>query len=271
MLSGLRLAARRAHWRSGCSIGCGLPLLLGVDPASAAGAVGVAPATSAVLGAVAGAWALVAAGSTSATLLELTVCGLVAAFGTFAWFRWQARRCPAPARPADATDASFMPAQRLVDAPRAPVAAVRAAAGPPDPRSGPSWLPRSPLALPAGLTSDDLIAAAKRDFVRMQAAWDARDIATLRHLTLPQLLDELLGVLAAQEVRGPQQTDVLTLHADLLACDAVGADYLASIEFSGLIRESPDANAAPFRELWLLARPRSEASDWRLARQQALL
>jgi hypothetical protein len=64
---------------------------------------------------------------------------------------------------------------------------------------------------------------------------------------------------------------VLTLHAELLGLEELGAAYLASIEFSGLIRESADAGAVPFRELWMLSATKEGAPSWRLARQQALL
>ena len=55
--------------------------------------------------------------------------------------------------------------------------------------------------------------------------------------------------------------------ARLLGFEAVGSAYLASVEFSGIIRECDDAGAVPFRELWMLARPQLEAEGWRLARQ----
>jgi predicted lipid-binding transport protein (Tim44 family) len=50
----------------------------------------------------------------------------------------------------------------------------------------------------------------------------------------------------------------------------LNAAYLASVEFSGFIRESAEHGAVPFRELWMLARTKDEASPWRLARQQSL-
>lgn len=260
-MSGLRAAALPGRWQGRLSVGVGLPLLVGVDPAVAAGALGTAiPGTSAAVGVVAGLWALVAAAGSGGVIVDLALCGLTAAMLTIAWFRWQARR-----RPADGG--------RMRRASIASCGAVSGAA-PFERAAGDrscAALPRSALVLPIGLTRDDVIACAMHDFVRLQVAWDAHDIVTLRHMTLPEMLDELLGVLAAQESNAPRRTDVLTLHADLLACDAVGADYLASIEFSGLIRESPESGAAPFRELWMLTRSAGDAPGWRLARQQSLL
>jgi predicted lipid-binding transport protein (Tim44 family) len=112
--------------------------------------------------------------------------------------------------------------------------------------------------------------AARTRFLRLQAAWDAADVHALGHLTTPDMLQELLSVLTTR-TGAASRTDVITLHAELLDVEEIGAAWLASIEFSGLIRESAEQGAVPFRELWMLASDKSGAPSWRLARQQALL
>jgi len=127
------------------------------------------------------------------------------------------------------------------------------------------------FAIPQGLDGEQVLAAARGRFIRLQAAWDAADISALRSLTTPEMLEELLHVLTARESR-TSRTDVISLHAELLGLEELGAAYLASIEFSGLIRESAEAGEVPFRELWMLAGTKGdEVPSWRLARQQALL
>jgi hypothetical protein len=64
---------------------------------------------------------------------------------------------------------------------------------------------------------------------------------------------------------------VVTLDAALLALEKIGSDYVASVEFSGMIRESSDAGAAPFKEVWMLTCHKDHLPAWRLARHQALL
>ena len=83
------------------------------------------------------------------------------------------------------------------------------------------------------------------------------------------MFEELAAELPA---RGPEpnRTEVLALEAHLIAFEAVGPLELASIEFSGVVRESARRGPAPFREVWMLAR-RPGGEDWRLARQQALM
>ncbi|MEO8524485.1 MAG: Tim44-like domain-containing protein [Caldimonas sp.] len=129
---------------------------------------------------------------------------------------------------------------------------------------------RARFAIPAGLDGEQVLAAARGRFMGLQAAWDAGDVPTLQNLTTPEMLEELLHVLTARGT-GTSRTDVITLHAELLGLEELSAAYLASVEFSGLIRESAEQGAVPFRELWMLACTKDGAPSWRLARQQALL
>jgi predicted lipid-binding transport protein (Tim44 family) len=56
----------------------------------------------------------------------------------------------------------------------------------------------------------------------------------------------------------------------LLGIEVGGPDYLASVKFTGLIKESPDASAEPFAEVWNLAKPVSGNGGWVLAGIQQL-
>jgi predicted lipid-binding transport protein (Tim44 family) len=65
-------------------------------------------------------------------------------------------------------------------------------------------------------------------------------------------------------------TDVVSLDAELLGMETVGNDYLASVKFSGMIRESENAAAEPFTEVWNLSKPVSGNGGWILAGIQQL-
>jgi hypothetical protein len=114
-----------------------------------------------------------------------------------------------------------------------------------------------------------LLGAARAQFLDLQSAWDRADLDALRRLTTEAMFDELSAQLP-QRGGDPNRTDVLSLEAHLISHEAVGPLELASIEFSGMVRESAELGAMPFREVWMLARQQPE-SGWRLARQQALL
>jgi hypothetical protein len=124
----------------------------------------------------------------------------------------------------------------------------------------------APVVLPEGLDREQLLADLRRQYVRLQAAWDAREVEVLRALTTPDMLAELCAQFPEGQGQ-PNCTDVVTLHATLLGFDELGSAYLASVEFSGMIRECSEGGALPFRELWMLARPKQDGADWQLARQ----
>ena len=142
-------------------------------------------------------------------------------------------------------------------------------------KPGPVLQPPQPpqsaeVALPAGVDHAHLLADLCSHFVRLQAAWDAAEHETMSAMTTPDMLEELRAELARCAVV-PNYTEVVTLHARLLAFDDLVDTDVVSVDFSGLIRESADQGAEPFRELWMLTRSKSEPSGWRLARHQALL
>ena len=242
MLTG-RFGMPSRHWRRAASIGLGLPLLLGSTPAAAAGAGAAAfSGLSTWLGVLAALWALLGLHQGDAGTAVFAT-GVALALASLLW-TWRQR---AVAGEGEAV------VEASVRAPRPARAASPAFASP----------------LPAGLDGEVVLDEVRSRFLRLQAAWDAGDVAALSHLTTPDMLEELLHVLTARGSE-PNRTHVLTLHAELLGLEELGAAYLASVEFSGLIRESADAGAVPFRELWMLAGTKDESPSWRLARQQAL-
>ncbi|MEC4719127.1 TIM44-like domain-containing protein [Noviherbaspirillum sp. CPCC 100848] len=123
--------------------------------------------------------------------------------------------------------------------------------------------------LPAGFDVDGFLRHAKTYFIRLQAAWDRADIDDIREFTTPEMFAELR--LQLQE-RGasPNHTDVVSLNAELLKVDQVGDDYLATVRFSGMIREAQNAPAESFVEAWNLSKPVAGQGGWVLAGIQQL-
>jgi predicted lipid-binding transport protein (Tim44 family) len=119
------------------------------------------------------------------------------------------------------------------------------------------------------LQVDELLRLARLSFMRLQLAWDTADLRALGELATRQLLDELRDQLA-QRGPGSNHTEVLQLQARLLSLDDLHEAMLASVEFTGLIREHQAHEAAPFRELWMLASVKAAGPGWKLARVQSL-
>jgi len=119
------------------------------------------------------------------------------------------------------------------------------------------------LGIPADFDVTGFVRNAKTYFIRLQAAGDKADIHDIREFTTPEMFAELR--LQIQE-RGasPNVTDVVQLNGELLGIDREADDYLATVKFSGLIKEAPDASAEPFAEMWIFSKP-VNGGGWVLA------
>lgn len=116
--------------------------------------------------------------------------------------------------------------------------------------------------IPAGFDVDAFLRAAKTNFIRLQLANDAGNAEELREFATP----EMYAVLAEDlRSRGAQQTEVVTLNADLLEVATEGDRHWASVRFSGLVSEAPGAAPAGFEEIWNLVKPVDGSSGWQLA------
>ena len=102
--------------------------------------------------------------------------------------------------------------------------------------------------IPTGFDVDGFLSAAKRNFVTLQDAWDR----------------------AGHTGGASNKTDVVALDAKLLGIEELPDVYLASVEFSGMIREDASAGPSPFREVWNMTKSASGTSGWLVAGVQAL-
>jgi len=127
--------------------------------------------------------------------------------------------------------------------------------------------------IPEGFDSAGFLRSAKANFVSLQAAWDKSDMAVLRVMMTDTMVKEIQAQLAERESHtgGPVNlTDVVMIDAHLLGIEDLGDEYLASVEFSGMIREEPSAGASPFREVWNMTKPKGGQTGWLVAGVQAL-
>ncbi len=127
--------------------------------------------------------------------------------------------------------------------------------------------------VPADFDTAGFLAAAKRNFVTLQSAWDRADVDALRSMMTDDMLAEVRSQLADREQhRGsePNHTHVDVIEAQLLGIEDLGSDYMASVEFSGMMREEQGAGLSPFREVWNMTKPKSGSSGWLVAGLQAL-
>lgn len=127
--------------------------------------------------------------------------------------------------------------------------------------------------IPADFDVEGFLQASKANFIGLQAAWDRSDMASLRAMMTDDMLEQIKVQLAERERQSPgaeNVTEVVMLEARLLGIESLDHDYMASVEFSGMMREDPSAGPSPFREVWNITRPRSGPGGWLVAGVQAL-
>ena len=128
--------------------------------------------------------------------------------------------------------------------------------------------------VPADFDIAGFTEAAKRNFITLQDAWDRSDIPALRAMMTDDMLTEIQSQLAERErTATPGQvnkTDVVMLEAQLLGIEELDDLYMASVEFSGMIREDDATSPSPFREVWNMTKAKQGPGGWLVAGVQAL-
>ena len=125
-------------------------------------------------------------------------------------------------------------------------------------------LPSVAGSIPAGFDVDGFLRQAKLNFVRLQAANDAMNIEDIRNFTTPEMFAEI-KLEIEERGRAPQQTDVVTLNAELLDVAKENRQYVASVLFHGAIRETEGAAPEAFDEVWHLNKPVDGGRGWAVA------
>jgi predicted lipid-binding transport protein (Tim44 family) len=155
---------------------------------------------------------------------------------------------------------------------QAPQAQTLRAAQPMQPQQVPSpiaaptgtALQAAPANLPADFDAAAFERIAKMIFIRLQAANDKSDVNDLRAFTTPELFSSLRLDLQ-ERADAAQQTDVVTLNAELLDFAQEDQRQIVSVRFHGLVREEAHNGAEPFDEVWHLVRPANNSGNWAIA------
>ena len=118
--------------------------------------------------------------------------------------------------------------------------------------------------VPVGFDVDAFLRIAKLNFVRLQAANDVKNLDDIREFVSPELFPEI-KMQMDERGNAPQQTDVVTLNADLLEVTTESNRHIVSVHFSGTIREVVSAAAVPFDEIWNLSKSIDGNGGWVVA------
>ena len=118
--------------------------------------------------------------------------------------------------------------------------------------------------IPADFDVEAFVRNAKVNFIRLQAANDTGNLDDIREFTTPEMFGEI-KLSFAERAGATQQTDVVTVNAEVLDVSEESTRYIVSVRFTGLIREEANAAAEPFDEVWHMVKPRDGSRGWTLA------
>jgi predicted lipid-binding transport protein (Tim44 family) len=116
--------------------------------------------------------------------------------------------------------------------------------------------------VPGDFDTARFLQQAKTQFVSIQALWDTGDVERLREYLTDELIAEIKPQFEARS-GAASKTEVVLLNAELLGIESVSGGHLASVRYSGMLREQADAEAFRFEEVWNLFKPAQ--GGWLLA------
>ena len=118
--------------------------------------------------------------------------------------------------------------------------------------------------IPADFDVDGFVRNAKVNFIRLQAANDSGNIEDIREFTTPEMFAEIRLSLAERGA-ATQQTDVVTLNAEVVDVAQEATRHVVSVRFTGMIREDKDATPEAIDEIWHLTKPTEGKGGWVVA------
>lgn len=103
--------------------------------------------------------------------------------------------------------------------------------------------------IPADFQVEPFIRNAKASFIRLQAAHDRGDTNEIRDYTTPEMLAEI-----SQQIQergdAQQKSEVMFIDAHLLEVETTADMAVASVRFTGQLRELPNGEPEAFDEIW---------------------
>jgi predicted lipid-binding transport protein (Tim44 family) len=118
--------------------------------------------------------------------------------------------------------------------------------------------------IPTDFDVDGFLRQAKLNFIRLQAANDRGDMEDIRQFCSPEMSAEI-QMQFQERNQLAQETDVVQLNAELLDVSTEADRAMASVRFSGLIREEANASPETFSEVWHLSKPLDGSRGWSIA------
>ncbi|GKS68453.1 predicted lipid-binding transport protein, Tim44 family [Nitrosomonas sp. PY1] len=103
--------------------------------------------------------------------------------------------------------------------------------------------------IPAGFKVEPFLRNAKNSFIKLQAANDRGDVNEIRDYATPEMVAEITTQINERN-GAQQQTEVMFIDANLLEVETTSDTAIASVRFTGQLRDLPNGEAESFDEIW---------------------
>lgn len=103
--------------------------------------------------------------------------------------------------------------------------------------------------IPADFKVEPFIRNAKASFIRLQTAHDHGNVEEIRDYTTPEMLAEISAQIN-ERGDAQQKTEVMFIDANLLEVETTNDTAIASVRFTGQLRDVPDGELEAFDEIW---------------------
>ncbi len=113
---------------------------------------------------------------------------------------------------------------------------------------------------PPGFDAEQFAHHAKMNFTRLQQANDKRDVSTMRDYMTPQLHAAITAELNPMGVA--QSTEITSLDAEVIEVVSENNNHVASVRFTGSMRDKASSETESFDEIWHLEKPLDGSSGW---------
>ncbi len=115
--------------------------------------------------------------------------------------------------------------------------------------------------VPAGFDSEEFLKGAKAAYVKLQEAWDRRDLNEIRHFASREVYEEIRS--QAEHDPTPSKTELLMINARLMEAKQAENETIATVFFDVLMREGgPNEPPRQVREVWHFSCDQAQKTFW---------
>lgn len=119
----------------------------------------------------------------------------------------------------------------------------------------------SSFEIPEDFNQEQFLNMSTAYFKMLQKAWDSGDMDSLDNYCTPDMFTQLTH--KRREIKGINLTEVVTLTPSLEGFETTATEYVASVRFSGRLKENGEP--VDVEEIWNLVKPREGKGGWLLA------